>query len=287
MQKGFFQKFLITLDMIKVQHSLFAMPFAVASLFYATKGSPDWQTFLFIVVAMVTARNAAMSFNRIVDLAIDRKNPRTKNWPLVRGDLSRSFTTGFCIVNCGLFLCTAFLLNSLAFFLSPIVLIVLLGYSFTKRFTHFTQIFLGLALGLSPLGAWIAATGLFHVFPVLLGLGVLFWVAGFDLIYSTQDYDFDKSVGVKNLVVRLGIKKAFMLSKIFHGLCFGFFFLAGGYQNLGFWYFLGIFLIGGCLVYEHRLVGPKNFSKINKAFFTMNGYIALSFLVFSLLDIYL
>lgn len=285
-QKGFFQKVLITLDMIKFQHSLFAMPFALASLFYATRGLPGWKTFLLIVLAMVTARNAAMSFNRIADLAIDQKNPRTQNWPLVRGDLSRLFATSFCVVNCGLFLFTAFLLNPLALLLSPIVLIILLGYSLTKRFTHFTQIFLGLALGISPLGAWIAATGSFHLFPALLGVGVLFWVAGFDLIYSMQDDDFDRTQGIKNLVVWLGREKALNLSRMFHALCIGFFLLAGFYQGLGLWYFSGIFLMGGFLVYEHRLISPENLSRINKAFFTINGYVSLSFLVFSLLDIY-
>ena len=174
----------------------------------------------------------------------------------------------------------------MAFVLSPVALIILLGYSLTKRFTNFTQIFLGLALGISPLGAWIAATSSFHLFPVFLGLGVLFWVAGFDLIYSTQDYDFDKTKGIKNLVVRLGIPKALILSKIFHIICLGFFMIAGISQNLGLWYFFGIFLIGTFLIFEHSLVKSNDLSKINKAFFTMNGYVSLSFLAFSLLDIY-
>lgn len=284
---SFWKKFLITLDMIKFQHSIFALPFALVSLFYATNGSPNIGQFTLIVLAMVTARNAAMSFNRIVDLGIDAKNPRTQHRPLVVGTVSLSHGIIFCILNITLFLVIAAQFNTMTLWLSPMALFIVLGYSLTKHFTHYTQFFLGLALGISPLATWIAVRGGLELFPVLIALGVLFWVAGFDLIYACQDYEFDKKHGLKNLVVVLGIRNALFLAKILHGLCLGFLSFAGLIFTAGMWYFAGIGVMGIFLIYEHRLVKAKDLSHVDVAFFTMNGYVGLSYFFFALMDLFL
>lgn len=286
-KKTFLKKILLTLDMIKFQHSLFAMPFALAGLFFATHGQPSFKLFILIVLAMITARNAAMSFNRIADRDIDVLNPRTQKRPLITGELSPKFAIAFCLFNSTLFVVIASFFNQLTFILSPVVLFILLGYSLTKRFTHLTQLFLGLSLGISPIAAWIASTGSLTLFPCLIGLGVFFWVAGFDLIYSCQDLDFDKKNSLKNMTVWLGISRALLVSKLFHFLSVSFFFLTGFLGDLSFIYFTGILFITGFLIYEHSLVKANDLSHINIAFFTMNGYVSLAFLLFSLLDIYL
>lgn len=283
---SFTKKLFLTLDMIKFQHSIFALPFALTSLFFATQGRPSLRQFILIVLCMVTARNAAMSFNRIVDRDIDRANPRTQNRPIPRGELSLRFSIGFCVFNALLFIFITGFFNHLTFLLSPLALAIVLAYSLTKRFTHATQFFLGLALGVSPLATWIAVTGTLTVFPILLGVGVFFWVAGFDLIYSCQDVAFDRQHGLKNLVVRLGINNALLLAKILHALCVVSFILAGRSLGLGASYFAGIIFITMVLIYEHTLVRPNDLSRVNVAFFTLNGYVSLSFFGFSLLQIY-
>lgn len=280
----FWNKFLVTLDMIKFQHSIFAMPFALVSLLHATGGHPTGRQFLLIVLAMITARNTAMSFNRIVDLDIDTKNPRTQNRPLVSGDLSTRYAKAFCLMNALIFVVIAALFNKLTLWLSPVALVIVMGYSLTKRFTQHTQFFLGLSLGISPLATWIAIRGELALFPALIGIGVLFWVAGFDLIYSCQDHDFDKANGLKNLVVAWGIKNALYLARFFHILSMLVLILAGFWQQTGFWYMTGIALMCVFLVFEHRLVKPHDLSRVNAAFFAMNGYVGLSYLAFVLLD---
>ena len=280
------RKLVLTLDMIKFQHSIFAMPFALVSLFYATEGQPGIKLFVLIVLAMITARNTAMSFNRIMDQDIDAKNPRTQNRPLVTGELSRRYAKIFCLVNIMIFFYTAAQFNSLTLWLSPLALLVVMGYSLTKRFTHYTQFFLGLSLGIAVPAAWIAARGELSLFPVLVGLGVLFWVAGFDLIYSTLDFDFDRHHDLKNLVVKLGIPRALGLARLLHTLTISCLASAGIILSAGPWYFFGVFVMGGFLIYEHRLVSPKDLSRVTAAFFTMNGFVGLTYFVFSFLDIY-
>lgn len=284
---SFWKKFLITLDMIKFQHSLFAMPFALVSLLYATNGQPLPEQILLIVLCMVTARNTAMSFNRIVDLDIDSKNPRTQNRPLVSGDLSMRYAKIFCLTNALLFITLAALFNPLTFWLSPLALAIVMGYSLTKRFTSYTQFFLGFALGISPLATWIAIRGEIAMFPALIGLGVLLWVAGFDLIYSCQDHDFDKINGLKNLVVTWGIKNALMLARLLHILAMLVLILAGLWQQVGLWYMTGIALMCVFLIFEHALVKPHDLSRVNAAFFTLNGYVGMCYLGFVLLDLYI
>lgn len=279
-------KLRLTLDMIKFPHSVFALPFALASAFYARSGVPSPREIILIVLCMVTARNAAMSFNRIVDRDIDAKNPRTNNRPLVTGALSTNFAIAFCIINCVSFILLSATFNKLTLALSPAALAIVLGYSLTKRFTHATQFFLGLALGSSPIASWIALTGGVTAFPLLIGAAVFCWVAGFDLIYSCQDYGFDKQNGVKNWVVSLGIKNALLVSKFLHALCILLFVLAGIVLGTTWLYFAGVLAMAGCLIYEHGLVRHDDLSRVNAAFFTMNGYVALVFFAFSLADVF-
>lgn len=284
---SFWRKLVLTLRMIKIQHSVFALPFALSSVFVATLGRPRLFPLILIILAMVTARNSAMSFNRIVDRDFDKVNPRTQNREIPSGKLSLKFSILFCTTNAILFVFISLFFNELAFILSPVALIIILGYSFTKRFTHYTQLFIGLALGIAPIAAWIALTGELATFPILLGLAVLCWVAGFDIIYTTLDHDFDKDHGLKNMVVQWGIKKSLIISKILHVLSIVFLILAGLSGNMGVIYFAGCLLCGALLAYEQSLVKPSDLSKVNMAFFTLNGYVSLLFFAFALFDIYL
>lgn len=284
--KEFFHKLFLTLRMIKVQHSIFALPFALASFWVASQGNPDPKIFVFIIIAMVTARNAAMSFNRIVDRNFDKINPRTQNREIPSGKLSLKFSIFFCTINSILFIITSYYFNWLTFILSPIALMIILGYSFTKRFTHCTQFFLGLSLGIAPVAAWIATTGTVSPFSIFLGLAVLFWVSGFDVIYSTLDYDFDRKNGLKNMVVKLGINKSVLASRVLHIISIVFIILAGLIANFHSLYFIGTAIVAALLFYEHSLVKPGDFSKVNVAFFTMNGYVALVYFIFVLCDLY-
>lgn len=286
MPRTFTRKLILTLDMIKFPHAVFALPFALASALFAAHGNPEWRPIILIVACMVTARNAAMTFNRIVDRRMDALNPRTKDRPLAAGTLPLGFSIAFCAVNAALFIAAAALFNRLTLVLSPIALAVVFGYSLTKRFTHYTQFFLGIALGSAPVAAWIALTGRIDAFPLYLGAGVLFWVAGFDLIYSCQDYDFDRTHDVKNLVAKHGIATGLRIARLCHVLCVLLFATGGLKAELGFWYFAGVAVMAGFLAHEHGMVKHNDLSRVNAAFFTMNGMVSLSFLAFSLLEIY-
>ena len=283
--QGFGQKLKLTLKMIMFKHTIFALPFALASALLALRGIPGPLDLIMIVFAMATARNAAMSFNRYIDAKIDKDNPRTKDREIPSGKLSKKFSLGFCITNAILFILISSYFNVLTLILSPFALTIILGYSLTKKFTHYTQIFLGLALGISPLAAWIALTGSMSIIPVCLGVAVMFWVSGFDIIYSTLDYDYDKKSELKNLVVKLGVKNALFTSKILHMFSFMFFILVGFLAHLSALYYFGCLVILSLLIYEHSLVKPDDLSKVNKAFFTLNGYIAISYFVFTSLDL--
>lgn len=271
------QKIRYTFELIKFSHSIFALPFALGAMVVAAKGWPDTKTFLLILGAMVTARSAAMAFNRLADAKIDAKNPRTQKRHLPRGILSKRFVIFFTLTCIVLFLTICYWINSLAFILSPFLLFFLLSYSFSKRFSWLTHLWLGTTLGLSPLGAWIAVTGKWP-WPVLsLGLAVTFWVAGFDIIYAAQDFEFDRKEGIYSMVARFGIEKALWISRFFHLLSF-LLLLAFGFQNkLGVIYFITIILIGLGLLYEQNLVKPNDLSKVNAAFFNTNGMISLLF----------
>jgi 4-hydroxybenzoate polyprenyltransferase len=278
--------FFLVLRMIKVEHSVFALPFALISAMVAADGIPAWDKLLWILVAMVSARSAAMAFNRLADYNIDRLNPRTKNWPLAAGILTQRFVIVFIAGCSALFVYSAYRLNSLAFLLSPVALLLIFFYSFTKRFTILSHWFIGLALAIAPAGAWIAIRGDLAFQPVLLSLAILFWTAGFDLIYSCQDAEFDKRQNLFSVPSRLGKRAALILSALCH-IVMTLFLLAFGYTTgMRVWYFAGVFLVATLLLYEHTLVNPTDFSRVNEAFFTVNGLISVLLLVATSLDLY-
>lgn len=267
--------FAATLSMIRFAHTVFAMPFALLAAVLAAGGLPSPRTLLWIVIAMVGARSAAMSFNRIVDHDVDSKNPRTASRELPSGVLSLRFVVLFCAASAALFVLAAAQLNRLCLLLSPVALAVVLGYSLTKRFTALSHLVLGLSLAIAPIGAWIAVTGAFAPLPIVLALTVVFWVAGFDVIYSLQDEAFDKEQGLRSLPVSLGSRRALAVSALFHAaslaLLFGAFALARGGLLFG----LGVVLAGAFLVRQHAIVKPGDLSRVDAAFFTANGWLSV------------
>jgi len=265
-----------TADMIKLQHTLFALPFAVISLVTATGARwPSGRVWLWVLVAMVAARTAAMTFNRLVDQEIDGENPRTAARALPAGRLSRRFAWGILAASIAIFFVAAAALNPLCLALAAPALAVLLGYSYTKRFTALAHLWLGFALGISPVGAWTAATGRLALPPVVLGLGVMLWVAGFDIIYSLQDEEFDRDHGLHSIPARLGAAGALHIARLFHAgavACFlAFALMAGG----GTWRLAAVALAAALLLWQHRLVRPGDLSHVDAAFFTANGALSL------------
>lgn len=280
-------KIKIFLDMIKFSHTIFALPFALTSAFIASNGLPEFRKFFWIIVAMVSARTGAMSFNRLVDMHIDAKNPRTKDRPLPKGLISKSAVIFYTIISFLILILSAYMLNKLCFYLSPVAIFILTGYSLTKRFTHFSHLVLGLALAGAPLGAWIAIKGVVELLPVILSCAVLFWVAGFDILYALQDYEFDKKEGLHSIPVKFGIKKSIIISRIFHilmVLLLTYIYFLG---KFGLIYLIGIVVISALLIYEHSLVKENDLSKLDIAFFNMNGYISVLFFIFTVIDLYL
>jgi 4-hydroxybenzoate polyprenyltransferase len=277
----------LTLNMIAFKHSVFALPFALLSYLVAVDFKPNMDQFFFIILSMVTARNSAMTFNRIVDLKWDKLNPRTASRPLATGDLSLNFAKIFFIINAAGFIICASEFNQITLYASPFVLLFLCGYSLSKRFTSLTQIWLGLSLAMAPLAANLAATKSISAFTFCLAFGVWYWVVGFDLIYSCQDHDFDQKHGLKNMVTWLGIDQSLTLAKTFHALTLLFWFAAGIFNLAGTLYWIGFTLVSTLLFYEHTLIKPTDLSRVNQAFFTLNGWGALIFCVFAGLDFYL
>ncbi len=265
----------LTLGMIRFSHSIFALPFALLSAFLAAGGWPARWTLGWIVVACVFARSAAMAFNRLHDERFDRQNPRTRHWALPAGLLSRRFVWCFLVFCAAGFVFSAAMLNPLAFILSPAALAILLGYSTAKRWTAGSHFILGLALGIAPIGAWIGVRGEWGWPPLLLGLGVLFWVAGFDMIYSCQDEAFDRRVGLRSLPARVGRARALALSALSHALALACFLLLTGLPGLGWGYLLALCVAAALLVYEQSIVSPADLSRLNMAFFTLNGWVSL------------
>lgn len=268
-----------TFSLIRFSHTIFALPFALASMVVAANGLPDLRTFLLILACMVLARTSAMAFNRYVDADIDAKNPRTKDRHIPSGILSKLYVLGLALI-CGFgFIAAAYFLNQLAFILSPVALLIIWFYSFTKRFTHASQLFLGLALAISPVGAWIAVTGRFDWPPALLGLAVLFWVAGFDIFYATQDHAYDKEAGLKSLVIKFGIPQSLKMAKIFHALTALFLLNFALFIPSPTIYLIACFIVIAVLIYEHSLVKADDLSRIDQAFFALNGWIGIVYLL--------
>ena len=275
----------VTLEMIKFQHTLFALPFAFTGMILAARGLPEWGTLLWVMLAMVGARSAAMTFNRIADRRFDAANPRTAGRALPTGKISLAFAVGFAVVSAGLFVLAAAMLNPLCFALSPVALLVALGYSFTKRFTPLSHFVLGLSLAMAPMGGWRAVTGTFAIPPLLLSFAVLAWTAGFDILYAGLDRDFDGRAGLHSIPARWGVRASLRASSLLHALTVlalvGLIPLA----DLGWIYLAGMGLIAAFLFYEHSLVSPANLGRLNVAFFQINAWVSVLIFTVTLFDL--
>ncbi|MGQ9532656.1 MAG: UbiA-like polyprenyltransferase [Desulfotomaculales bacterium] len=280
-----FRRIRIFLEMIKFEHSVFALPFAYIGALLVGRKIPSAHDLVWITLAMVGARTAAMSLNRIIDREIDAANPRTANRALPLGLLSVTEVWVYVFLSFGLLLVAAAQLSPLALRLFPVAVVVLFVYSYTKRFTWLCHLFLGVALGLAPLGSWIAIADRLDLAPALLAAGVTFWVAGFDVIYACHDYDFDRRTGLHSIPARFGLRRALGLSSVFHVLAVSFFLLVWWYMGLGVFYLAGVAVAAGILWYEHRLVSPGDLSRADAAFFNMNGLLSVTMLVFTFLDV--
>lgn len=273
------KKIAIMLEMIKFEHTVFALPFAFMGAFLGQGGVPEAVVFFWVVLAMVGARTCAMGFNRITDARFDARNPRTANRAIPAGDVKMWEAWTMVVVSGLLFFFACYNLNQLTFLLSPLALGLTLFYSLTKRFTWLCHVVLGVALAFSPLGGYVAVTGTLSGFPWVLSLGVLFWVAGFDTVYACLDADFDKEEGLFSMPARFGREKAFRLAVVFHVIAFGLFLATGMIRGLNFIYYIGIVATGSALFYQHLIVNSKDLSRIKMSFFTMNGLISLTIFI--------
>lgn len=275
-------------SLVKFSHTVFALPFAVTGFFLGimhTEAEIRWELFLLVVLCMVFARNAAMAFNRYADREFDSKNPRTALREIPQGMVSPGSALFFVILNSALFILTTWFINKLTFFLSPIALLIVLGYSFTKKYTSLCHFILGIGLSLAPIGAYLAVTGSFDILPIFYSLLVLFWVSGFDMLYALQDEEFDKKMDLKSVVVNLGKKGAIQLSIVTHVISALMILVIGISANFGVWYWVGSFIFAGLLAYQHMIIKPNDLSKLNLAFFTTNGIASLIFAGFNIAEI--
>lgn len=264
------------LRLIRFSHTIFALPFALGALIVAANGRPPIRTFLLVLACMVLARTAAMLFNRLVDWSLDQRNPRTASRHLL---VSKPAVTILLVLSSAAFLFVAATINKLTFLLSPVALAIIFFYSLTKRFTNTTHFFLGLALAIAPVGAWIAQTGRVDLAPLVLAAGVLCWVAGFDLIYATQDYDFDGRENIRSLVVKLGIPGSLRLAQSLHLAMFGTLIAFGFVAKLGPIYYCAMPLVAAALFYEHKTASRLDLAAINRAFFQSNAFVSAVFLL--------
>lgn len=302
------------LSLIKFSHTIFAMPFALIGFFLAlfqtrgiitagdsnTDGAITWgwditqfiewdeifKRFILVILCMVFARSAAMAFNRYLDRDIDALNPRTAIREIPKGIITAKNALAFTIINCLLFVACTFFINRICFFLSPVALAVVLGYSYTKRFTPLCHLILGLGLSLAPIGAYLAVTGVFHWLPILFSLTVIFWVSGFDIIYSLQDEEFDKSQRLYSIPAAMGKAAALRISELLHLLSAIGVVAAGKLGNFGWLYWIGVLVFGGMLIYQHSIVKPNDLRRVNLAFMTANGIASVVFAVFVIADLF-
>lgn len=298
------------LSLIKFSHTIFAMPFAMIGFFLGvmkyhqlhqkeaamgdvsywasvqTYFTDYWYVFVLIILCMIFARSAAMAFNRYLDRTFDEKNPRTAIREIPAGLLKANSVLIFTIINCVLFVACTFFINRICFYLSPVALAVILGYSYTKRFTPLCHLVLGLGLSLAPIGAYMAVTGRFDVLPLLFSFAVIFWVSGFDIIYSLQDEDFDKSEGLYSIPSALGKGSALRVSQLLHLLSAACVITAGFYADFGWLYWIGILVFCGMLIYQHSIVKPNDLRRVNLAFMTANGIASVVFAVFVIADLF-
>jgi 4-hydroxybenzoate polyprenyltransferase len=302
------------LSLVKFSHTIFAMPFALIGFFLATHAIaysdiPGWNAilnpngtdlsnipvttqdyvikFVLVVLCMVFARSAAMAFNRYLDRDIDALNPRTAIREVPKGIITAKNALTFTVVNCILFIISTYFINAICFYLSPVALAVVLGYSYTKRFTPWCHLILGVGLSLAPIGAYLAVTGSFHWLPILFSLAVIFWVSGFDIIYSLQDEEFDKSQQLYSMPAWLGKDKALGVSELLHLLSAACVVAAGKLGGFGWLYWLGVLVFIGMLVYQHSIVKPNDLRRVNLAFMTANGIASVVFAVFVIADLFI
>lgn len=278
------------LSLVKFSHTIFALPFALIGFFLAVEYSQyelSWQVFILVILCMVFARNAAMGFNRFADRHIDKLNPRTSVREIPAGRINASAAFIFIIINIILFIGTTWFINKLVFFLSPIALLVVLGYSLTKRFTFLCHFVLGLGLSLAPIGAYLSVTGKFDIVPLFFSFIVLLWTAGFDIIYALQDDDFDKENQLFSLPAWLGKRKALIVSSITHLFAALLIVLAGIFAQFDYWYWVGAIIFISLLIYQHRIVKHDDLSRVNLAFFTTNGIASVLFACFTILSFFI
>ena len=273
------------LEMIKFSHTIFALPFALTGAVLAAGGLPTVYQLFWIVMAMVGARTAAMGLNRLIDAEIDGRNPRTSSRAIPAGLLGKGTVMGCIAAAVVMLLVAASRLNPLCLYLSPVALFFLVLYSYCKRFTSLAHLVLGLCLGAAPVGAWIAVRGTFELTPLLLGCAVLFWSAGFDVLYALQDLDFDRASGLHSLPVKLGVQRSLAVARLFHVVMMGLLLLILFTMHLGPLYLLGLGIAAMLLTYEHRLLRNGDLSKLDMAFFNMNGYISLTVFFFTIADL--
>ncbi len=282
-----FKNFAAICRMIKIEHSIFALPFAYTGAFLAAQGLPSWQVLVPLTIAMVSVRSFAMAFNRVVDLPFDKVNPRTSKRPLVAGEISPRQTWYFCAFMATAFIIACGFLNTLCLALSVPALLLAAGYSYTKRFTWLCHFVLGATLGLAPLAGWISVNPAFHLSPLFFALGVVFWVAGFDIFYSCQDADFDKEHNLYSVPAHFGLDKALLIAAFSHVNTAIFFLLGGISADLSFaWYIVWI-VISGLLFWEHQCINAQDLTKVNMAFFTLNGIVSIVVFVGVILGIYI
>lgn len=281
------QNLCVVLEMIKIEHTLFALPFALMSALLAARGLPTAWQLCWILTAMVGARSAAMAFNRLVDRDVDARNPRTASRALPAGLVSVPFVVGFTVAAALLLVLAAWMLNPLAFVLSPVALFVVFFYSFTKRFTAFSHVFLGFALAVAPVGAWIAVRGEWGSPALWLGAAVVCWLTGFDIIYALQDREFDRGAGLHSLPVALGSRRALRVARVAHALMIVCLVMVGRTAALGVWYFAGVALVALLIIAEHLLVAPEDLRRLNIAFFNLNVAVSVGLLAFTALDLWL
>ncbi len=275
MLQSILHKLRVTLDMIKWEHSFLTLPFGLTGAVIAANGIPSLRTLGWICVAMIAARSAAMAFNRLVDADIDALNPRTSIRAIPAGLLTRGFVLGFTIAASALLFFAAWMLNPLAFYLSPVALVIVCGYSYTKRFTRWAHLFLGFAMGIAPAAAWVAVRGTLDPRVLIVTAAVMFWGGGFDILYSCQDYKYDIASGLHSVPSAFGIAGALRLARVFHLVAFVFFAWMLFSFDLGHLAIAGVAITGLALLYEHTLVSANDLSKLNAAFFTTNGFISM------------
>jgi len=271
--------------MIKVEHTLFALPFAFTGMFIAAGGLPCPKKMFWIVLAVLGARSGAMGFNRIADAKIDARNPRTANRDIPAGKISVKEAYLYVIVSFGLYFFAAYMLNPLCLYLSPVPFLVFILYSYAKRFTFLCHIILGVALGIAPIGAWVAITGSLDLGIIIMGIAILFWASGFDIVYACQDIDFDRDEGLFSIPRYLGLRNSLYLARFFHLIAFLLFYISGSMLDMGMIYSLGVFISGFFMFYQHAIIKPEDLSRLDMAFFNLNAYISLTICVFTFVDL--